>query len=45
MALRESRDKVSRWIEYKESLYKGDAVANLIENENEVQNDDRGIRL
>ena len=38
----ESRDKVSRWVEYIESLYKGNAAADLIENENEVQNDDIG---
>ena len=37
-ALTGSRDKVSRWVEYIKRLYKGD-VANLIKNENEVQND------
>ena len=41
-ALTESRDKVCRWEEYIDSLYKGDTVAYHIENENEVQNDDRG---
>ena len=40
-ALTESSDNFSRWIEYIESLYKGNAVADLIENENKVQNDDR----
>ena len=34
-ALTESRDKVRRWEEYKESLYKGDAD-DLVENESEV---------
>ena len=41
-ALTENRDKVSRWVAYIERLYnKGDVVACLIENGNEVQNDDR----
>ena len=40
-ALKGSRDKVNRRVEYIESLYKDDAVADLIENENGVQNDDR----
>ena len=38
----ESRDKVSRWVKYIESQYKGDVVADFIENENEVQNGDGG---
>ena len=41
-ALTESRDKIRRWVEYIKSLYKVDAVADLIENKNEVQNDDKG---
>ena len=41
-AVTESRNKFSRWVEYTESLYKGDSVVDLIENENEVQNDDWG---
>ena len=35
-ALTESRDKVSRWVEYTEILYKGNVVVGLIENESEL---------
>ena len=41
-ALIERRDTVGRWVEYIESLYKGDVVADLIENECEMQNNGRG---
>ena len=41
-ALTKNRDKVNRWVEFIKSLYKGDVVADLIEKENEVQDDDRG---
>ena len=41
-ALTENRYKVSRWVKYIESLYKGDAAADLLENENKMQSDDKG---
>ena len=41
-SLIESWDKVNMRVEYIESLYKGGALSDLIENENKVQNDNRG---
>ena len=41
-ALTESRDNVDSWVEYIEP-YASDVVADLIENESELQNDDRRI--
>ena len=35
-ALTQSKDKVNRWVEHIESLYKGNVVVDLIENESEV---------
>ena len=40
--LTENKGKVSRCVEYIGSLYKGGAIADFIENENKVQNDDMG---
>ena len=44
-ALTESSDKVDRWVEYIESPYKSDVVVDLIANESEVQDDNRGYSI